>query len=780
MKIASKRLALAIASASLLALYGCGGGGGGGTSPVAADTTSMTVTPSLGRFSIGTVVKLFKLDGSLISTGTVAANGSAVLALAGYTGPVVVTVEGGPLVTYYDEATGSFPTFGAGNKLSAIMAAPQATVGVTPMTHAAFSMLGVVGSSTTTANINNVNTQLAAAFGLSNILEAPNPVNTAANALDIAAPADKYALVLAALAKTANPGKNAADVAVALALDLKDGKLDGLDGTSATPLVPLAAFVPANLASQYQTVAITFATPSSQTVIAVQPLVITTTLLTGITAQSNQSAITQAKALFAELRTTLNSFVNNNKTGFLDIQAKSMSDDLNANVASDMGRLSKRIQQIGMATSAYEDAVAYTSSAPNGFVSGFAPGTTSPAVLVRTNGTLSDVWFGRNNFESCAADSITPSLITKVQCFEAAADSADFISSRIKAMVYVITKTAANQYSYTATRWNKAVTATAGSLTFAPTSTIVVTDAVGNNVPAGSGTISTVFSGSTRTAFTVTGTLPPSATGTSPTGTPNAVVTTGADTVAITATRTALTGNNYRYALTGSTAASKLVGGVVDTTKTVTVSFDSGSYFDVDETNVNAYAMVGTKVIGTIKTLATQFTGTLDLTAWSNDADGKGAAPTNINFNGKLSDLTTGGAGQILTGNLQMIVNNYGQYHSTAAVSSTNFTKGSLTFTGTIQMPQRPLMSMTFAVLKSVDLGATTTLNYSYGSTSITGSGSSEGVNVNNPTMTLSNQDGIMLVTNTNGGTVTKSGSSLATITNGRITYADGFSESLN
>jgi hypothetical protein len=71
------------------------------------------------------------------------------------------------------------------------------------------------------------------------------------------------------------------------------------------------------------------------------------------------------------------------------------------------------------------------------------------------------------------------------------------------------------------------------------------------------------------------------------------------------------------------------------------------------------------------------------------------------------------------------------------------------------------------------------TLNYSYGTNSITGSGIIDEANSANNTMTLSNQAGIQVVTKT--GLVTKAGSAtpVATILNGKISYADGVTESL-
>lgn len=777
MKIAPKRLALAVAGASLLALYGCGGGGG---DPVAAGPSTMTVTPSLGQFSAGTVVELRKLDGSLglVATNTVAANGSTVLTWTGYSGPVVVKVVGAPGVTFYDEGTNASASFGLGQVLSAVMAAPQAQVGVTPLTNAAFVKLG---ANPTTTEINTANAQVAAVFNLPSILQAPTAVAAIGSNLDIAKAADQYALVLAALAKTAIAGKNAADVAKDLAEDLRDSKLDGqyLATATSTPIV-LASYTPSTLVAKYDEAANVYATSDSAASITPTSLVVTTTSVANVTVQTNQSAIDQAKTMFTELRTTLNSFANNSKTGFLDVQAQSMSTDLQGSVGSDLSKLMRRIQQIGMATSAFEDALAYTSSAPNGFVTGLTIGTTSPPILVRTNGSLADVWFGRNNFESCSTDSTTPSAITKIQCVEATVDGADYATNRIKAMVYVLTKTGSNQYSYTATRYNKAVTSLS-PLTFSATNTLVVTDAVGNPVPVGTGTISKTLSGTTLTALAINGTLPPSASGTLPN-----TVATGVDTIALTATRTTTSANNYRMALAGSVSANKLlptVGAGVDATKQLSLSFDTGSFMDWDETNIattNGVKPTAFKLIGTVKTLASKFTGTADFTNFVTDAGGINYFPSKTSLIGTLTDTSgsTTSAGQFFTGKVEMLATNVGQYAPTAVESATNFLKATISLSGTVQAPNRPAMTIALGMVKSNYLGVSMTLNYTYGTTTITGSGSKDGVNSANDTMTLSNQDGIQVVTST--GKVTKSGDDLATIVGSQVNYKDGTTQSLN
>lgn len=745
MKITIKRLSLAIAGVGMLTIYGCGGGSGGSTAATApGDGTSvptpssMTVTPSLGKFSAGTQVTLTKLDGSALSTGTIGADGKVTLSLAGSTGPFLVQVLGGTSVTYYDEGTKSQQAFGIGKKLRAVVPEVLTEVGVTPLTNAATAKLeaaagGIAGASVGT--IKTANNKVAAVFGLSDILVAPKPVDgSTGNTLNLATPGDKYALILAALAKTSVSGGNAAGTADALASDLKDDKLDGQDGTTAPP-TPITAYAPATLASKYQEAATESLDDSSKLLAPFQPLVITVDV-TNIKPVTNQSDVSLAKAMFAELRTTLNSFANNNKTGFLNTQATRMNDDLNANVAPELTKVAERITALTKAMSAFEDAKTYTINNTHGFYSGVNPITSAPA-LVRVN-----IWDAYGTSDACWTDSAT-TVINKMTCAH--------VSSNFNGVVvFELTNTAAYQYNYTATRYNGITPV--------------------NGAPVGSGTISQTVSGTTMTGVTLNGTLPPSATQT----------TTGVDTVAISAARTVLTAtNNYRYALSGSVSTSKLA----DSTKVVTLAFDSGSYIDVNETAAatTGAKLVAAKLLGTAQTAATKFTGTLDVGAFLNDMD-INYAPTSIVFDGSISDISAGGAGQILTGKLEAAVANYGQYYSRQPASSTNYLHTTLTFTGTVQAPSRPLMKMVLAVNRTGLSTGAMLLNYNYGtSISITGSGVIDNAISANNTMTLSNQDGIVLaISNGANATVTKSGASLATITNGVINYIDGVTESLN
>jgi len=785
MKYSLKCLTLAVASTSLLALSGCGGGGGGGGGDGGIQSSTVTVVPSLGQFTSGTDVQLTNpVNGTVLASGKLDATGSVNLTVSGYSGAIVVEVKGNDTSKYYDEGTGSLQTFAKGKSLRAVMSGLRDKIGVTALTNAAVAKLEDATGKLTEVNatkIDDANAKVAMATGMgsADILQAPTLVNGPAT-LGVATTADKYALLLAGLAKTATGTTTAADVADALALDLKDDKFDGKNSTGA---VIANAPTPTTLNNGYRAAAVNLTSLTDSTVI--QNSTLPTRLDVSTVTATLTSDINLAKAMFAELRTTLSSFYNGS-TGFLDTQAKKAGDDLKANVAPNMEKVASRIGALTETMIMYDDGKAYSAASNTfGLQSGSVPGATlntTATGLYRSSGSLQAVWYGYGSFTFCWTDSAT-GVSSKVSCAHAGQDSADWANNRIKFVTYEMTSSATNQYAYTATRINRAVTLSQGSmglLVTLGTASPVTADPAGNPMPVGSGTMSKALSGSTLTSFAINGTLPPSAT--SGTGT---ALATGADTIAISAARTALTGNNYRYALTGSVSTSKLTPnvttGAVDSTKVVTLSFDSGSYVDIDETVALTHGpwAIGGKLIGTAQTTATKFTGTIDVGSFVTDKSGYNRMPTSIVFNGVISDLSTGGAGAFLTGKLEAAVADYNLFDSRFQETSTNYEKTSATFTGTVQAPSRPLLKLVVAGNRTGLNSNTVTLNYSYGSTvSITGTGTGDG---SSNSLTLSNQDGIQIARNTTTGgwTVSKASTTLATIANGMINYTDSVSEAL-
>lgn len=791
-----KSISLACASAGLLALVGCGGGAG-------TTETSVTVTPSLGRFSDGVKVRLHKPDNTDLVTGSLL-NGKYTGKFSGYSGPVVVEVQGDATATYYDEGTKTTKPFGVGKKLRAIMPAPQAEVGVSALTNAAVIKIEAAGTlaSVTPTNINDANAKIAAATGLgtASILQAPTLVdaNSVAKTLNVAIAADKYALLLAALAKTATGTNTAVDMADALALDLKDDTFDGKEGTAAIANAP----TPTALTTQFTAAATEFATVESETVIAAAPLapVATVTNVSGDTT----APVNLAKAMFAELRATLNSFGNSAGTGFLNTQATRANADLTATVAPAVDKVAYRLGALSTAADVYQAAKAYTVDNPGGLTTGTDPsGLTSNSVLIYQAGDLFATWQGWGTFEKCWTDSVTPINVNSVTCSSFGSSSADPINSRFKFVVFTLTPTGtANQYTYTATRYNRKVTLTNGwlapinsafpwngSATLASNS-LLTTASTTVVLPVGNGT----FTKLANDQLTLNGTLPPS---TNVCVAPNVdsakqqslecpqgqiqIPATGVDTVVISATRAALpTASNYRYAVTGSISTVS----ALDATKVSSIAMESGTYVDKDETNANTTGslIVGAKVIGSVQTAATKFTGTIDMGSFVIDASGTVRSPTSMSFTGVISDLTTGGAGAFLTGQLSATVTGYGSFNANVPESANNYLHTGVTFTGTVQAPSRPELKLVLAGSRPTWDTNSVTLTYSYGTTvKITGTATSS-AGTSGSLLTLTNQDGIdITLDNAAGtGTVKKAGTNLATIANGLINYTDGVTESLN
>lgn len=125
MKITLKRLALGIASAGLLTIYGCGGGG----STTGSAITTPTVTPTLattlsGTAAIGAPIagSVFAIDinGKVSPAATTSALGAFIVDVAGMTAPFILSITG--------TAGGKQVT------LNSIATAAGQTVNITPLT----------------------------------------------------------------------------------------------------------------------------------------------------------------------------------------------------------------------------------------------------------------------------------------------------------------------------------------------------------------------------------------------------------------------------------------------------------------------------------------------------------------------------------------------------------------------------------------------------------------------------------------------------------------------
>lgn len=323
---------IALAVSSAIVLTACGGGGGGGSSSTTANPTSVTVTPSLGKFTTPCDVVLLKSNGESIGTSKINSNGAATIALSGYTGAVIAQVKGGSGCQYYDESTGALTDFGTGKKLSAIVDTTRNEVGINVLTNLAAARLldgDKLAAGKTTSDIQTENLSVQRMFQVSDMFAAPTPIGSASDKLAGTGEADKLALKLAALAKiAADRSTDIASLAASLANDLAaDGKLDTLD---------------ANTLQRGLTDAITLiAAPSTH--LAFTELATGTTLVTNVADVKADvtkilaagTSLDQAKKLFADLRTSVLSISNDAGTGTVDSEYALLKEDFQSGVAID-------------------------------------------------------------------------------------------------------------------------------------------------------------------------------------------------------------------------------------------------------------------------------------------------------------------------------------------------------------------------------------------------------------------------------------------------------------
>lgn len=332
MAVKLSSVAIAVASAFTLAACGGGGGGGGGsstsTTPNATPASvDVTVTPSLGQFSTGCSVELRKGSGEVLGSASIGANGTAIIKVTGYTDAVIATVKGASGCTYFDEASGTDKPFGADKKLSAVLPSVDQQVGINVLTHiAATKVLDTGGSALaagqTADTIKLENTTVGNIFQVTRITTPPTLLNKDSGKVLDDSEAGKLAAKLAALAQVASAlatPVSIADLATALADDLKDGTLDSVD--SAKLKAGLAAAVTRYAKPEYkgslddEVAKTTVETDSNKAKTQAQNVLAAGT------------SLDQAKQIFADLRNSILSISNENGTGSLDQQNALLKSD---------------------------------------------------------------------------------------------------------------------------------------------------------------------------------------------------------------------------------------------------------------------------------------------------------------------------------------------------------------------------------------------------------------------------------------------------------------------
>ncbi|MEO8655797.1 MAG: hypothetical protein ABI409_16840 [Ramlibacter sp.] len=221
---------------TLLMATACGGGGGidvgsGGT----GISGSVIKGPAANATVIAYAVSAGQ-PGAQVGSATTDANGNFTMAVASYTGSVMLQASAG---TYRDEATGALMTMAAGNVMTAVLpsVATGATISgiqVTPVTSMAQTRAQQMTGGMTDANMAAANTAMGNYFSVSDILHV-QPINPLVPGSSAGAGPDarNYGMTLAAMsqyAKSLNMA-NSSDLVTAMMSDASDGMMNGRRGS---------------------------------------------------------------------------------------------------------------------------------------------------------------------------------------------------------------------------------------------------------------------------------------------------------------------------------------------------------------------------------------------------------------------------------------------------------------------------------------------------------------------------------------------------------------------
>jgi hypothetical protein len=479
-------------------------------------------------------------------------------------------------------------------------------------------------------------------------------------------------------------------------------------------------------------------------------------------ANSDLAPLGQAKAMFSELRTTVRSYTNDIKGGFLDAQSTRVSNELAGKVAPDLSWALQYADLLSRATRLYEDV-------GGGVASSYAvePGTAGGTVRARQMAFVGSELFDCFSNDMAGA-AVTAGLLTAVTCtwMDFSFDAYEYVfAARIKRTQRVVVTAGAtvNDFNYGASK--REIVETWNGTFFEQTSDVQV------GATRAGGYSRTYLAGTRNlSSFTFSGDLPPRD--------PDA----DRDAVSLSGIRSVQDAGSsvYRYGISGS-ISSKDSGGA----DMVLLTLGNGSYFDAREDasgnplpdSVRSVHVTGQAIAGN-----SRFTGTIDLNAFARDASGSEYVPTSGVFDGAFEDLSPGGAGTFLTGRLTVTLNNLGSYNRLQPESADNFLRFDTAFVGTIQATGRPEMRLTAGSSRTGVQAHSVNVNYAYGPVSVSGVGTLNTADLASSTLTLTNQDGITVTFHPHAdAVVAKDGVTLGTIPYGSaiVYFIDGYFESL-
>jgi hypothetical protein len=507
---------------------------------------------------------------------------------------------------------------------------------------------------------------------------------------------------------------------------------------------------------------------------------------------SNLAPLAQAKAMVNELRSTLRSYSNSRRNGFLDLQKVRISEDMKSTIMPSLTRFGDNFDLLLRATDFFETLWRgnFVFNQPvNGETYRIATySETFPSFISQGNSRvlLTVQWFNGEYSKTlyCFSNEMTGTVFSKNLLTE--------VSCRVQDITTIVYGSTTKNETFTMVRVSPQNSMTLPSnsssvpdeLTYKwdtfrvkrvdpislPSAIVTVTTPVGSSF---SGAFSRSYLAGTRNVsnFNIAGDMLD-------------MPDLDHSAVNLTGTRSLLDATNsiYRNTFTGSIVGKNAAGASM-----AKLSLGTGSYLDVVEDSqgnlANTKFARGLKMVGIAETANTRFTGSFALTAFSSDADNQTWAPTSGSFSGVMEDLTSEGSGQFLKGTLTYEISNAASYHAKLPETEANYVKGNIQFIGSITGSGRPEMKLTFGITRNGLNTFALSANYSYGTISVTGVGAVNKSNIASNVMTFTNQDGITLSFSEAGldGVIKKGSTTLGTVPygSGMVYYSDGYFESL-
>ncbi len=237
---------LAIITASLVALFGCGGGSGSSTgvtpgTPGAQGSQGMLAGAAIKGPVSGAAVTAYGImsgmTGTEIASAMTDSQGNFTMTIGSYSGPMMLKMSGG---AYIDEATGAAMPMAAGDIMTAVV--PSISSGdtvtgiqMTPLTSMAQTMAEHMTGGMTTANIAAANAAVGNYFMVNDILHTP-PMNPLVSGAGGTATQNmiNYGIALAAISEYAKEMGMTSSSAMVTAMmdDSSDGVMNGMMGAT--------------------------------------------------------------------------------------------------------------------------------------------------------------------------------------------------------------------------------------------------------------------------------------------------------------------------------------------------------------------------------------------------------------------------------------------------------------------------------------------------------------------------------------------------------------------